>query len=89
MNKVLNYRVWHALTNKLRHQVQMVVVANYDGCLFVRLSKYLSLFNHGVGKGLVHWNVTRFPGVVHGGIHVGVVGRVPHVMLQEPQERVA
>ena len=41
------------------------------------------------GEGLIHRNVAGLPGVVDVGVDVGVVGRVPHVMLEEPQKGVA
>ena len=85
VDEVLYHRLGHALPDKFRHQVKMVVVADDDG----RLLHGAGLFDHGVGEGLVHWDVARFPGVVHGGVDVWIVGWVPHVVLQEPEERVA
>ena len=45
--------------------------------------------NHGAGESLVDGNVAVLPGVMDAGVHVGVVGRVPHIVLQEPEQRVA
>ena len=41
----------------------------------------LRLFNHCAGERLVYRYVAGFPGVVYRGIDVGVVRRVPHVVL--------
>ena len=85
VDEVLYHSVGHALADEFGHQVQVVIVADDDR----RLLQGPGLFDHRIGECLVHWDITRFPGVVHGGIDVGVVGRVPHVVLQEPEERVA
>ena len=38
----------------------------------------------GLGEGLVDRDIAVFPSVVNAGVDGGVIGRVPHIMLQEP-----
>ena len=47
------------------------------------------VFNYYFGKGLVDRDVPRLPSVMDRGVYVGVIRRVPHVVLQEPQQGVA
>ena len=85
VNEVLDDGLRHSLAHELGQQVEVIIVADdYGGLL-----QGPGLIDHGVGEGLVHRYVAGFPGIMHGGIDVGVVGRVPHVVLQEPEQRIA
>ena len=47
------------------------------------------LFRHLPGKGLINRPIAVFPSVMDGGVHRGIVGRMPHIVLQKPQQRIA
>ena len=77
MDEVLNHRLGNFLAHKLGHQVEVVVVADDDGRLLVALG----FLGNRSGKGLVHRDVSGLPGIMNAGVHVGIVGRIPHVVL--------
>ena len=81
VDEVLDDGVGNLLPYHFRHQVQVIVVADDNG----RFTAIPGLADHLVGEGLVYRHIAAPPPVVDGGVHVGVVGRVPHVVLQEPE----
>ena len=85
MDVVLDDSFRQVLPQKFGYQVEMVVMPNHHR----RQLRALRFFNNGLGKGLVYRDIAGFPGVVNIGVHVGIIGRVPHVMLEEPEQRVA
>ena len=82
---MLDNGLGHLLTDEFRHQIQMVVMADDYGCFF----QATGLFNYGVGKSLIYRYVAALPSIMNSGVNVGVVGRVPHVVLEEPEQRIA
>ena len=85
MNEMFDNCFRQCLTNLLRHQVEVVVVHHHtDGA-----AVGLALGHHRIGEGAVYLDVPVFPGVVHSAVNGGCVGGAPHVVLEEPEERVA
>jgi hypothetical protein len=84
MNKVLDQGFGEFLAHVLRHEVKVIVMADDERGIWA----FLGFLYYCPGKGLVHWHVPTVPGLVNAGIHVRVVGRIPHVMLEKPEERV-
>ena len=66
-------------------QVEVVVLEEDEG----RLRVVLSLGGDGVGDRLVDGDVAALPGLVDGAADVGRARRVPHVVLEEPEQGVA
>jgi hypothetical protein len=85
VDEVLDQGVRDFLAHHFWQKVKMVIVPDYYRRQFV----ISCLVNHGTGKGLVHRHVAALPGVMYAGVHIWVVGRVPHVVLQEPEQRIA
>ena len=85
MDEVLNHSFRHLFAHEFRHQIQMIVVADDYGSLF----QGLGFGDNSICKSLVHRDIAAFPGIMDRGIYIGVIRRVPHIVLQEPEERIA
>ena len=77
MGEVLDYRCGQMFPNIARHQIKMVVMGHYDG----RSPHSLALLYYSMTKSFVNPYVTIIPSVVNISIDIGVIGRIPHVML--------
>ena len=67
------------------HEVELIVVHHHE-----RLQRGAArLLHDGVGELPVHVDVAGVPGVVDGGVDARGVGGTPHVVLEEPEQRVA
>jgi hypothetical protein len=82
VSKVLDYQVGPLFPNVAGRQIQVVIVQHHyrgwtgpTGFLDDRLS-----------EGLIYRDVAVFPGIVRRSVNVGRSRRVPHVVLQEPQQ---
>ena len=84
VEEVLDYRVWQFLADHPRRKVKMIIVEHY-----VRKFRIIArLFHYCLREGPIYWDVTRMPGIVDTFIYVGSIWRAPHIMLEEPQQRV-
>ena len=80
MGEVLDYRCGQMFPNIARQQIKMVVMGHYDR----RSPHSQTLLYYGMTKSFVNPYVTIIPSIVNIGINIGVIGRIPHVMLEEP-----
>ena len=84
MAEVVDDGVGQGLSHIASGEIEVVVMDDYDGLLGVSSS----LLRHCVGKGLVHRHISIAPCIINGLVYVGIVGRVPHIVLKEPEEGV-
>jgi hypothetical protein len=85
MGEVLNGEVRQFLPNVSRSQIEMIVLDHHQrrGVTLHRL------LNNRLGEGLIDSNIAILPGIVDILSYIRGMGEIPHVMLQEPEERVA
>ena len=85
VDEVADSRLGQRLSHVKRRQVQVVVMDHDVGWGGV----VLGLRYNRVGERSVDGEVAVRPGVVDGLVYVGSVRRAPHIVLEEPQHRVA
>ena len=85
MHELMDACMRELFSHHTRHQVELVIVNHHQR----RNRRLLRLFDRRVGELLVHFDVAVLPCLVDGGVHAWCVGRTPHVVLDEPEQRIA
>jgi hypothetical protein len=82
---MLNDSPWQGLADHAWSKIKVIIVEHNVG----RGHAMASLVYYCLRKRPIDRDVPRFPCIIYGLVHVGSVGRTPHIVLQEPEEGVA